>query len=124
MPDIHFNVEIDIKALEELSIKVFEARPYVKGYRLQNGRTIYLLGEGRLVNLVVGDGHPAEIMDLSFSAQLMAMLYLKDNAGKLPKDVIEFPKELSKQIAKSKLDVLGMEIDSLTAEQKAYLERW
>ncbi len=120
----HFNVEIDIKALNDLAEEVFEARPNVKGYRLKNGKTLYLLGEGRLVNLVVGDGHPAEIMDLSFSAQLMAMLYLKDNAGRLPKDVVEFPEELSRLIAKTKLNVLGIEIDSLTREQKAYLERW
>ena len=120
----HFNVEIDVKYLEENAVEKWEARDNVMAYKLKSGNTVYLLGEGRLVNLVVGDGHPAEIMDLSFSAQMLALAYLIENRGKLENKVYDFPHEYSIEIAKYKLQSMNIKIDSLTKEQTEYLSRW
>lgn len=120
----HFNVEIDVKYLEQNALEKWEAREGITAYKLKSGKTIYLLGEGRLVNLVVGDGHPAEIMDLSFSAQMMALMFLIKNKNRLNNEVYEFPMEYSAEIAKYKLQSMGIKIDILTKEQIEYLSRW
>ncbi|AEH50604.1 adenosylhomocysteinase [Pseudothermotoga thermarum] len=116
----HFNVEIDIKALEELAVEKYEARPNVTGYVLENGNTLFLLAEGRLVNLAAADGHPVEIMDLSFAIQALSLIYLANN--KLEVGVHPVPKEIDEWVARTKLDTLGVKIDHLTFEQKSYLE--
>jgi len=120
----HFNVEIDVAYLEKNAVKKWEARDNVMAYQMRNGNTLYLLGEGRLVNLVVGDGHPAEIMDLSFSAQMLALAHIIENKDKLEKKVYDLPHEYSILIAEHKLKSMGITIDALDEEQIAYLNRW
>lgn len=120
----HFNVEIDVAYLEKNAIKKWEARDNVMAYQMKNGNTLYLLGEGRLVNLVVGDGHPAEIMDLSFSAQMLALAHIIENKDKLERKVYDLPHEYSILIAQHKLKSMGITIDNLDEEQIAYLNRW
>ncbi len=115
----HFNVEIDVKALEELAVEKYEARPNVVGYVLENGNTLFLLAEGRLVNLAASDGHPVEIMDLSFALQALSLIYLANN--KLEVGVHPVPREIDEWVARAKLDTLGVKIDQLTFEQKEYL---
>lgn len=120
----HFNVEIWIPDLEELSISKREIRPYVTEYTLKDGRKLYLLAEGRLVNLVAAEGHPSEVMDMSFANQYLAVKYLYDNRGKIPPKVFDQPRELDERVARLKLESMGIEIDRLTEEQKKYLESW
>jgi adenosylhomocysteinase len=121
----HFNVEIDIHALEKMSEKTErEVRELVDAYYLKDGRIIYLLGEGRLVNLAVGQGHPAEIMDMSFSLQALAALYLAEHKGEMKNEVYEIPYALDSMVAKLKLKAMGVEIDELTEEQRKYIESW
>jgi adenosylhomocysteinase len=120
----HFNVEISIPELESLSTDVREYRKNIMGYTLADGRTIYLLGEGRLVNLACGDGHPAEIMDMSFAVQAMSALYILENKGKLAPKVFNIPDDIDQKIAARKLESMGVRIDSLTDEQKKYLGSW
>jgi len=120
----HFNVEISIPDLEGLSISKRVIREYVWEYRLGDGRRIYLLAEGRLVNLVAAEGHPSEVMDLSFSNQFLAIKYLYDNRGKIPPKVFNQPRELDENVARYKLRSMGIEIDSLTQEQIEYLKSW
>lgn len=120
----HFNVEICIKDLEKMSIKKRKIREYVEEYTLKDGRRIYLLAEGRLVNLVAAEGHPSEVMDMSFSNQAMAVKYILDNKGKLERRVYKLPYEVDLKIANLKLKSLGVKIDELTEEQKKYLESW
>ncbi len=120
----HFNVEIWIPDLEKLSISKREIRRYVTEYRLRNNKRLYLLAEGRLVNLVVAEGHPSEVMDLSFANQFLAVKYLHDNRGKIPPKVFNQPRELEEQVARMKLLSMGIEIDSLTEEQRKYIESW
>ena len=118
----HFNVEVAVDELAELAITSFEARQNITGYRLPNGRTLYLLAEGRLVNLASGDGHPAEIMDMSFAIQALSARYLADNRGRLPAGVMPVPRSIDEAVARRKLETMGVCIDTLTAEQAAYLE--
>ncbi|HBR02206.1 MAG TPA: adenosylhomocysteinase [Ruminiclostridium sp.] len=120
----HFNVEISIPELESLSKDICEYRKNIMGYTLTDGRILYLLGEGRLVNLACGDGHPAEIMDMSFAVQAMGALYIMENRGKLPPKVFNIPASIDQKIAARKLESLGLRIDSLTEEQKKYLGSW
>ncbi len=120
----HFDVEIDKQALEELSKEVRLVRENVLEYTLKDGRKIFLLAEGRLVNLGSAEGHPAEVMDMSFSNQFLAVNYILENRDKLEPKVYTLPKEVDEMIAKSKLEVLGVEIDELTQEQIAYLNTW
>ncbi|HHW21393.1 MAG TPA: adenosylhomocysteinase, partial [Clostridiaceae bacterium] len=120
----HFNVEISIPDLESLAADIREYRRNITGYTMKDGRTLYLLGEGRLVNLACGDGHPAEIMDMSFAVQAMSALYILENKGKLKPGVFNIPAEIDEKIAKLKLESLGIEIDTLTEEQKRYLNSW
>ena len=120
----HFNVEICIPELEVLAVSIEESRKNIRGYRMADGRNIYLLGEGRLVNLACGDGHPAEIMDMSFAVQALAALYMVRNHESLNPGVLEIPQSIDGQIAEMKLAHLGVTIDTLTAAQQAYLGSW
>ena len=120
----HFNVEIDIPALEKISSKKRIVRDYVEEYTLKTGSRINLLGEGRLINLASAEGHPASVMDMSFANQALGCEYIAKNYKKLEKKVYEVPEFIDKNIAKLKLESLGVEIDTLTEEQKKYLESW
>lgn len=120
----HFNVEIDIPALQKMSSGQRVVRPFVEEYNLQDGRKVYLLGEGRLINLAAAEGHPASVMDMSFANQALSAEYLKQHAQELGKQVISVPAELDRQVASLKLQALGIRIDTLTAEQEHYLSSW
>jgi adenosylhomocysteinase len=120
----HFNVEIDIPALEKMSSGKREARPLVDEYQLKDGRKVYLLGEGRLVNLATAEGHPASVMDMSFANQALSAEYLRENHEKLKPQVYIVPEHLDKEIARLKLDSMGHRLDKLTAEQERYLASW
>ena len=120
----HFDVEINKNDLAALSVQApYEARQNITAYTLANGHRLNLLGEGRLVNLACGDGHPTEIMDLSFAMQFLAMRYLLEQKGKLDKKLYVLPKELDHEVALLKLRAMGFDIDTLTAEQEAYLHQ-
>jgi len=120
----HFNVEIDIPALEKASTAKRETRPFVEEYAMKDGRRIFLLGEGRLINLAAAEGHPASVMDMSFANQSLSVEHLVKNAATLPKNVFTVPKEIDAQVAKLKLKAMGVSIDTLTPEQVAYLAEW
>lgn len=120
----HFNVEIDIPALEKLSSSKKMARPYVEEFAMKDGRKIYLLGEGRLVNLATAEGHPASVMDMSFANQALCSEYMLKNAATLKPQVYSVPEDIDRQIAKLKLESMGVNIDRLTAEQEHYLASW
>ncbi len=120
----HFNVEISVGDLEEMSVSKREIRRYVTEYRLPDGRRIYLLAEGRLVNLVAAEGHPSEVMDMSFANQALSLLYLKENRGKLEPRVYRVPRGQDELVARLKLGAMGIEIDRLTPEQERYLQSW
>ena len=118
----HFDVEVNIPELEEMSVSRRRVRNNVEEFLQPDGRKIYLLAEGRLVNLASGDGHPAEIMDLSFAVQFFSVSYILHNHGKLENKVYVIPEEIDKKIAELKLESMGVKIDELTEEQRAYLE--
>jgi len=120
----HFNVEIDIPALEKLSSAHKEARPFVEEYTMKDGRHLYLLGDGRLINLAAAEGHPASVMDMSFANQALSAEYMVKHASELKPDVYPVPEHLDQQIAKLKLESLGVAIDKLTSEQEHYLASW
>ncbi len=120
----HFNVEIDIPALERLAVNRRKIRPFVEEFTLKDGRRIYLLAEGRLVNLAAAEGHPAAVMDMSFANQALSVLYLHRNRGKLERKVYRVPQEIDEEVARRKLVSMGIEIDQLTEEQKKYLASW
>ncbi len=120
----HFNVEIDLPALSALARKKRRIREFVEEYELRGGKKIYLLGEGRLINLAAAEGHPAMVMDMSFANQALSVLYLSRKGKALSKDVHPVPKEIDAEIARLKLRSMGIRIDTLTAEQKAYLASW
>ncbi len=120
----HFNVEIDIPALEKISQKKRRIRDFVEEYSLRNGRKIYLLGEGRLINLAAAEGHPATVMDMSFANQALSIVYLNRKGKSLKKEVYAVPEKIDKEIARLKLRALGIKIDRLTPEQKKYLADW
>jgi len=117
----HFDVEINKKELEQMAVAHFEARHNIEGYKLPNGHIINLIAEGRLVNLAAGDGHPAEIMDLSFAVQAMAAKYLMEHYQELENHVYVLPHTIDTEIANIKLSSMGYQIDSLTDKQRAYL---
>ena len=119
----HFDVEINKNDLLTLSVENWERKPNIRGYRMKDGRVLNLLAEGRLVNLAAGNGHPAEIMDMSFAIQAKGLEYLAKTAGTLEKKVYSVPAEIDAQVAQIKLSALGVGIDVLTKEQKEYLER-
>ncbi len=120
----HFDVEIDLPGLRAMASEVFEARPFVQGFRLRSGRTVYLLAEGRLVNLAAAEGHPAAVMDMSFANQALAAEHLVKSAGTLQPKVYRLPEELDREIARLKLATMGLAIDALTPEQAGYLASW
>jgi adenosylhomocysteinase len=120
----HFNVEIDIPALERLSSGRRPARPFVDEYSLKDGRRIYLLGEGRLINLAAAEGHPAAVMDMSFANQALAAEYMIKNSSELKNQVYPVPEDIDRHIAKLKLESMGVQIDKLTPEQEQYLASW
>jgi len=120
----HFNVEIDIPALKKLSKKKKVIREFVDEYILRDGRRIYLLGQGRLINLTAAEGHPAQVMDMSFANQALSVEYIQKHHRSLKKDVYRVPEAIDKDIARRKLKSLGLRIDSLTKEQKKYLSSW
>ncbi|MBV8172872.1 MAG: adenosylhomocysteinase [Candidatus Eremiobacteraeota bacterium] len=121
----HFNVEIDIEALERLAEgEKTQPREFVDEYRLGDGRTICLLGEGRLINLAAAEGHPAAVMDMSFANQALSAEYIVKNRSKLAAGVIPVPQEIDREVARLKLAALGVGIDALTPEQQRYLASW
>jgi adenosylhomocysteinase len=121
----HFNVEINLKALREASIGEPElVRPFVEQYTLKSGKRINVLGEGRLVNLAAAEGHPASVMDMSFANQALGAEYMRSHAGELQNTVYTLPEELDMEIARLKLEAMGIKIDTLTPEQAAYLSQW
>ena len=120
----HFDVEIDLKALEAIAAEKSPQRQNIMGYRLQNGNWIHVLAEGRLVNLASGDGHPAEIMDMSFAIQLLGAKYIIEQGGNLKNEVIRLPDELDRLVARYKMESLGVKIDSLTEAQQLYINSW
>ena len=120
----HFNVEINIPALESLSVSKSRPREFVDEYTLKDGRMIRLLAEGRLVNLAAAEGHPSAVMDMSFANQVLSAIYMKNNHGQLTKTVHNVPDEVDQKIAKLKLDAMGIKIDQLSEEQQLYLSSW
>src|ERR1022692_3186463 len=120
----HFNVEIDIPALEKMSGSNRIARPYVQEYSVKDGRRIYLLGEGRLINLTAAEGHPAAVMDMSFANQALSAEYILKHASELKAQVYIVPEAIDRQIAKLKLESMGVQMDKLTPEQELYLASW
>src|SRR5918996_817310 len=120
----HFNVEIEIPALRELAVETRTARPLVEEFRLENGRRLYLVAEGRLVNLGAAEGHPAAVMDMSFANQALSAEFIADHAGELERKVYVVPEEIDREIARLKLETLGVAIDQLTEEQARYLASW
>lgn len=120
----HFNVEINIPALEEMAAEKRLVRPFVEAYDLKDGRTIYLLGEGRLINLASAEGHPASVMDMSFANQALSAEYMLRNAAELEKRVYSVPEPIDKEIARLKLEAMGVNLDVLTPEQVHYLNSW
>ncbi|MBQ8922056.1 MAG: adenosylhomocysteinase [Oscillospiraceae bacterium] len=117
----HFDVEVDMAGLRALAVEAFPARNNITGYRLPNGRTIYVIAEGRLVNLAAGDGHPAEIMDMSFAIQALSAKWLIENRGTVSEMLNNVPRAVDEDVAWRKLRSMGLEIDTLTPEQRAYL---
>lgn len=120
----HFNVEINIPALAEMAVSKRLVRPFVEEYTLKDGRRIFVLGEGRLINLAAAEGHPASVMDMSFANQALSLEYLVKNAGKMEKRVYSVPETIDKEIARLKLSAMGVTIDDLSAEQLHYLNSW
>ena len=120
----HFDVEIDIPALEKLSVDTGNARPYVDVYILEDGRKLYIVGEGRLVNLAAAEGHPASVMDMSFANQALCLEYIAQNQDNFENRVYDVPESIDETVAQLKLEAFGVEIDTLTAEQEKYLNSW
>lgn len=117
----HFNIEVDMEALEEMAVRKYEARHNIQGYVMPNGKTLFTIAEGRLVNLAAADGHPAEIMDMSFAIQALSAQFLANNKGKLSSDVVAVPKDIDEAVARRKLKAMGVEIDTLSRTQADYL---
>ncbi len=120
----HFDIEIDVKGLKEIAVAERDIRPFVREYKLKNGNRIYLLAEGRLVNLSAAEGHPSAVMDMSFANQALSAKYLVENGESLDKRVYKVPDEIDYRIAALKLKTMGIEHDELTEDQRKYLESW
>lgn len=120
----HFDCEVDAAALSRLAVEHFPQRQNIEGFRLSDGRILNLLAEGRLVNLAAGNGHPAEIMDMSFAVQALSLEWMAKHASSLEKKVYNVPAEIDDQIGRVKLAAMGLAIDTLTPEQEAYLTGW
>ena len=120
----HFDVEVDVKWLRENALERRDMKPNIEGFRLDEDRWVYVLAEGRLVNLASGDGHPAEIMDMSFAIQALSARFLVQQRGKLDKKLYAVPREIDEQVARKKLSAMGVRMDELTPEQAEYLQSW
>ncbi|MBD2462015.1 adenosylhomocysteinase [Oscillatoria sp. FACHB-1407] len=120
----HFDIEIDLKALKGMATEVKQVRNFTEEYRLNNGKSVVVLGEGRLVNLAAAEGHPSAVMDMSFANQALACEYLVKNKGKLEPGLHSIPTEVDQEIARLKLQAMGIAIDSLTTEQVEYMNSW
>ncbi|HEU6444994.1 MAG TPA: adenosylhomocysteinase [Gaiellaceae bacterium] len=120
----HFNVEIEISALRQMAVESREARAFVEEFTLEDGRRLYLLGEGRLINLAAAEGHPAIVMDMSFANQALSAEYAVEHAAELERKVYPVPDEIDREIARLKLETMGITIDRLTEEQANYLASW
>ena len=120
----HFNVEINIPALEARAVARRTPRPFIEEFEFEDGRRIRLLADGRLVNLAAAEGHPAAVMDMSFANQALSLRYMVENHDQLERRVHRVPEHLDQEIARLKLEAMGIEIDSLSAEQQAYLSSW
>ncbi|HUI67655.1 MAG TPA: adenosylhomocysteinase, partial [Nitrospirota bacterium] len=120
----HFNVEIDLETLDTMKKKRRQIREFVEEFTMRDGRKINVLGEGRLINLAAAEGHPSSVMDMSFANQALSAEYMLRNSKKLKKQVYGVPEKIDKEIARLKLDALGVKIDKLTPEQKKYLASW
>jgi adenosylhomocysteinase len=120
----HFNVEIEIAALREMAVETRIARPFVEEFRLEDGRRLYLVADGRLVNLGAAEGHPAAVMDMSFANQALSAEFIVNHAAELERRVYVVPEDIDREIARLKLETMGVEIDELTEEQARYLASW
>lgn len=120
----HFNYEVNVPDLAAETVEIKKIRPTLEEYKLKNGKSVYVLAEGRLVNLVSAEGHPASVMDMSFANQALGIEFLVKNKGKLENKLYTLPQEVDEKIAKLKLDSMGIKIDTLTAEQEEYLRSW
>ena len=120
----HFNVEIDLEALQDMSVSRREIRKEVEEFKLADGRRIYVLAQGRLVNLAAAEGHPASVMDMSFANQALSAEYIKEHSSELEREVYKVPDEIDREVARLKLAAMGIEIDELTPEQVKYLSSW
>ena len=120
----HFNVEIDIPALRSLAVETRDARQFVEEFTLADGRRLYLVADGRLVNLAAAEGHPALVMDMSFANQALSTEYAVQHAASLERKVYPVPREIDEEIARLKLETMGVTIDQLTEEQAKYLASW
>lgn len=120
----HFDIEIDLKSLRSMANEVKTVRPFTEEYRLASGKSVVVLGEGRLVNLAAAEGHPSAVMDMSFANQALAVEYLVKNKGKLAPGIHSIPRELDEDIARLKLQAMGITVDSLTEEQIEYINSW
>ena len=120
----HFNDELDLEALEKLAVEKTRPRQFVEAYRLKSGRTVRVLGEGRLINLAAAEGHPAAVMDMSFANQALAAAHLAQHHGSLEKKVYSVPDHIDEEVAKLKLAAMNIAIDTLTPEQELYLASW
>jgi adenosylhomocysteinase len=120
----HFNVEIDIKTMERLAVSRRTVRPFVEEFAFADGRRVHLLGDGRLINLAAAEGHPAEVMDMSFANQAMCVRYLVNEGRDLPNHVHNVPLEIDREVARLKLEAMGLRIDTLTEQQQEYLSSW
>jgi adenosylhomocysteinase len=120
----HFNSEINLKALDSMATGVRQVRPSVQEYKLEDGRRLHVLGEGRLINLAAAEGHPAAVMDMSFANQALCAEYMAKNSSKLENKVYDVPDDIDAEVARLKLNAMGIEIDTLTEEQRHYLSSW
>jgi adenosylhomocysteinase len=120
----HFDIEIDLETLGAKATEVKEARKFTQEYKLSNGKSIIVLGEGRLINLAAAEGHPSAVMDMSFANQALACEYLVKNQGKLEPGLHSIPVEVDKEIARLKLQAMGIQIDTLTSDQVEYMNSW
>jgi len=120
----HFDWEVNVTGLKEFTTEIKQIRPYLQEYKLNNGKSVYVLAEGRLVNLGAAEGHPASVMDMSFANQALGMEYIIKNRGKLEHKLYTLPESVDISIAELKLKTMGISIDTLTPEQEEYLNSW
>jgi adenosylhomocysteinase len=120
----HFDVEINKGDLDAITAERFRARPFVEGHRTEHGREIFVLADGRLVNLAAAEGHPAAVMDMSFANQALCAEYIAKNAKELEHKVYDVPADIDSEVARLKLHAMGIKIDTLTEEQRKYLSSW